>query len=95
MVLPQADGTYKVYLEAGYSGLPVGYRIYNLDQNFSNPSDGVLVNSDFPMSNGKMVEIVPEPGSVALMMLAGGYLLIGRQRVRSLGNNDRMNARSA
>ena len=80
MMFPQSDGTYQAYIGAGYSGLPQGYRIYNLDQNLSNPSDGVLVNSDMAMINGKMLDLVPEPNSAALIALTGGAIALRRRR---------------
>jgi len=80
MMLPQPDGTYRMYLESGYSGLPVGYRVYDLDANLSNPSAGVLVDSALPMRNGKMLDLVPEPTSTALIALAGGTIALRRRR---------------
>ncbi len=55
MILPHPGGGYRVFLEAGYSGLPLGYRAYDFDANFASTGPGQLFTSSVPMKNGKMI----------------------------------------
>lgn len=55
MMLPRPGGGYQMFMESGYSGLPTGYRIYELDANFASLGPGQLVTSTVPMRNGKMI----------------------------------------